>query len=266
MRKNVIVFLLLPLMALQMLSAKETTRIVMRLQVKCTISKPGMFAEYAERYLGVKDAITRPSTEFALNDIMLYEQGKEPEIKVEKSDTAIRFNMNCLGEEALQATSIPKMAERVAKQIYQLREARTALITGDMAVLPDGEAMKTMLKRIDREERELVALFIGKQKSYTYYKDIVVTPDEDAAYKVIARFSRLNGIVDADDMIGEPIYMTLTGKRVKAPELTPKQLKKVYEWEYVKGNVWLKVMFEEKIEKEIYIDEVKQFGAAIPIL
>lgn len=266
MRKRILISLLLPLMALQMLSAKEVTRVVMRMQVRCTISKPGMFAEYAERYLGVKDAITRPSTEFAIDDIMLYEQGKEPEIKKERIDTAIRFNMNCLGEEALQATSMPKMAERVAKQIYQLREARTALITGDMAALPDGEALKTMLKRIDREERELVALFIGKRKSYTYCKDIVITPDEDAVYKVIARFSKLNGIVDADDMIGEPIYMTLTGKRVKAPELTPKQLKRVYEWEYVKGNAWIKVMFGEKIEKEIYLDEVKQFGAAIPVL
>lgn len=254
-------------MALQMLSAKEVTRVVMRMQVKCTISKPGIFAEYAERYLGVKDAITKPSTEFALNDIHLYEQGKEPvEIKKEKIDTAIRFNMNCLGEEALQATSMPKMAERVAKQIYQLREARTALITGDMAVLPDGEALKTMLKRIDREERELVALFIGKRTSYTYYEDVVVTPDEDVTYKVLARFSKSKGVVDVDDMIGEPIYMTLTGKRVKAPELTPKQLKKVYEWEYVKGNAWIKVTFNEKIEKELYIDEVKQFGADIPVL
>lgn len=254
------------MIALQMLSAKEITRIVMRMQVKCTISKPGMFAEYAERYLGVKDAITRPSTEFALNDIMLYEQGKEPEIKNEKIDTAIRFNMNCLGEEALQATSMPKMAERVAKQIYQLREARTALITGDMAVLPEGEALKTMLKRIDREERELVALFIGKRTSHTYYKDIIITPGEDMTYYVISRFSRLNGVVDADDMIGEPIYMTLTGKRVKAPELTPKQLRRVYEYQYVKGNVWIKVTFGDDIEKEIYLDEVKQFGADIPIL
>lgn len=260
-------FLLLPMMALSMLSAKETTRVVVRLKVKCTISKPGMFAEYAERYLGVKDAVMVSSTEYVLDNIELFEEGKEPVPDKEKRDSVIKFNMNCLGEEALQATSIPKMAERAAKQIYQLREARTALITGDMNVLPDGEALKTMLKRIDREERELVALFIGKKVSYSYCRDIVITPDEqDKSNEVFVRFSKRNGVVDSDDMVGEPIYITLTGKRIKAPELTNKQRKRVYEYEYVKGNVWIKVTYGNKIEKELYIDEVRQYGADIPII
>lgn len=261
------------MMALQMLSAKETTRVVIRLQVKCTIAKPGIFSEYAERYLGVKDAVTEQSTTYDLIDINLSEYDKEScDDKTESChkknphDTVIRFSLNCLGEEALQATSIPKMAERAAKQIYQLREARTALITGDMPVIPDGEAMKTMLKRIDREERELVALFVGKKISYTFNKDIVITPDTNIENDVIVRFSKLKGIVDADDMVGEPIYMTLIGKRVKAPELTPKQQKRIYEYQYVKGNAWIKVAFGDNIEEEIYLDEVKQFGADIPIL
>lgn len=253
-------------MALQMLSAKEVTRVVVRLQVQCTISKPGMFAEYAERYLGVKDAVMKQSTEYILKGINLYEQGKEPEAKDMKIDTVIRFNMKCLGEEALMATSMPKMAERAAKQIYQLREARTALITGDMNAMPDGEAMKTMLRRIDQEEQKLVALFVGKKVSYTYHKDIVITPDEDMTYTVISRFSQREEVVDVDDMIGKPIYMTLKGKRVKAPELTPKQLKKVYDWEYVKGNAEISVTFGDMTTETLYLDEVKQFGADIPIL
>jgi len=264
MKKTLILFLLLA--ASTMLSAKQTTRVIVRLKVKCTISQPGMFAEYAERYLGVKDAVKTTAREYSLKGIELYEQGNEPKPDKTKMDTAIRFDMKCLGEEALMATSIPKMAERAAKQIYQLREARTALITGDMNVLPDGEALKTMLKRIDYEERELMALFVGKKKSFTFCRDIVITPDEDKTDAVIARFSRIDGVVDADDYIGEPIYMTLTGKRVKAPELTEKQKKKVYDHEYVKGNAYVKVWFGEVTEEELYLDEVKQFGADIPLL
>lgn len=266
MKKTILLLLLLPTMASQMLSAKETTRVVVRLKIKCTISQPGMFAEYAERYLGVKDAVKTQSTEYTLKEMTLFEQATAPEAEKHKLDTAIHFNLSCLGEEALAATSIPKMAERAAKQIYQLREARTALITGDMNVLPDGQALKTMLKHIEREERELVSLFIGKKATYTFYKDIIITPDKDLDNEVIARFSRLEGIVDADDYVGEPIYMTLKGKRVKAPELTPRQQKKVYAYEYVKGNAEIMVMFGDMMTEKLYLDEVRQFGADIPLI
>lgn len=263
--KRLILFtiLLLPLMAL---SAKETTRVVMRMKVKCTIAKPGMFAEYAERYLGVKEAVTEPSTTYELTDIKLIEQGKEEKEEVLPIDTLIAFDMNCLGEEALLATSIPKMAERAAKQIYQLREARTAIITGDMTAIPDGEAIKAMLNRIDIEEARLVALFIGKKVSYTYHKDFIMTPAQNMTNEVIIRFSTYEGIVEADNMVGEPIYLTLTGKRIIAPTLTEKEKRRVYDYRYVKGSAYLKVNYGDKIEREIYLDEVKQYGADIPVI
>lgn len=264
MKKTILLLLLLPLATL---SAKETTRVVMRMQIKCTISKPGIFADYAERYLGVKNAVKTDGTDYLLTDIQLFEKGKEPVKEEEKIDTVIRLDMNCLNEEALQATSIPKMAERAAKQIYQLREARTAIITGDMNVLPDGEAIKAMLKRIDQEEQKLIALFVGKRVSYTYYKDVTFTPgDKDLYNDVLVRFSRLAGVVDSDDMIGEPIYLSLAGKRIRTPELTEKQKKKVYEYIHMKGNAWIRINYGEKIERELYLDEVIQYGADIPLM
>jgi len=248
------------------MSGKETTRVVMRMKVRCTIARPGMFAEFAERYLGVKDAVTEASTTYELSDIQLMEQGKEEKEEDAPADTVITFDMTCLGEEALQATSIPKMAERTAKQIYQLREARTALITGDMTVMPYGEAVKTMLKRIDIEEARLVALFVGKKATYTYHKDFVMTPNKNLTDEVLIRFSRHEGIVDADDMVGEPIYITLIGKRIIAPTLTEREQRKVYDYRYIKGSAYIKVYYGDKMEREIYLDEVKQFGADIPVI
>ena len=90
-------------------------------------------------------------------------------------NSSLNFDYSVLNEDALVATSIPKMAEMVARQIYHIRESRTALLTADLDQLPDGEALKTMLTQLDREEAELVAFFVGKTTSYTVTKTYSIT-------------------------------------------------------------------------------------------
>jgi hypothetical protein len=140
-------------------------------------------------------------------------------------NSSLNFDYSVLNEDALVATSIPKMAEMVARQIYHIRESRTALLTADLEQLPDGDALKTMLAQLDKEETELVAFFIGKTTSYTVTKTYSITPDDDLKDYVIARISSSEGLISASNVIGEPIYINVEGTYINAPLTDPKQEK-----------------------------------------
>jgi hypothetical protein len=117
------------------------------------------------------------------------------------------------------------MAEMVARQIYHIRESRTALLTADLEQLPDGKALKTMLAQLETEEKELLAFFVGKSTTYTITKTYTITPDDDIKDLVIARISSTEGLIEANNVIGEPIYINIEGTYYNAPLADPKQEK-----------------------------------------
>lgn len=135
----------------------------------------------------------------------------------------ITFGFDALGGDALMASSIPSMAEMTAKQIYAIRESRMALMSCDMESMPDGRAVEAILERLDREEDELMALFIGKRKTVTVSKEFTITPDADIKDMVVCRISSTVGIVDADNLVGEPIYISLKGVYRNEPQSLEKK-------------------------------------------
>ncbi|MBR4460789.1 MAG: DUF4831 family protein [Paludibacteraceae bacterium] len=128
-----------------------------------------------------------------------------------------------LSEEALFASSKAKMAEAAAKQIYRIREARMNLISGDVEHMPaDSKMLGLMLDKLEEQEAELVALFVGETKSRKHHKIIYLTPEQDEQGKVLLRFSRFAGPVAADDLSGEPLMLNMT---VSKKELQPSEEK-----------------------------------------
>lgn len=114
-------------------------------------------------------------------------------------------------EEQLLAGSISKVAEGVAKQIYRLREAKMNLITGDVDHFPaDGKSMETVLKEMNRQEKELTALFVGSKQVTTHTTVVKVALDELPSEAIAFRFSKHMGVVNEDDLSGEPYYVQLT--------------------------------------------------------
>ena len=113
-------------------------------------------------------------------------------------------------EELLMAGSMAKQAEVAAKQIYRIRESKLNILTGEADNLPpDGQAMKIVIDELEAQERTLTALFLGTTVSDTTYYDVAIEPTEEFERKVLFRFSRHLGVVDADDLSGAPIYASL---------------------------------------------------------
>jgi hypothetical protein len=128
-----------------------------------------------------------------------------------------------LGEEYMLAGSEAKLAEGVAKQIYRIRESRLSLLTADVEKLPaDGESLKTMLDGLNKLEKELTELFIGKTTTETQRQTITLTPSIGNNNQVLFRLSTFKGIVGADDLSGSPYYINIVPAKTEALQIDPK--------------------------------------------
>ena len=123
-----------------------------------------------------------------------------------------------MNEEILAAGSTAKMAELTAHEIYDLRENRSLLIKGQADFMPtDGAQMKLMLSQLEQQERALTQLFSGVTTCDTTEHIITVAPDGPLPKQVLFRLSQKLGMVDADDLSGEPYYICTEDLSVVAP-------------------------------------------------
>lgn len=139
---------------------------------------------------------------------------------------SVSSTTSVLSEELLMAGSTAKQAEVAAKQIYRIRESKLNILTGDADNLPpDGEAMKIVIKQLEDQEKTLTNMFIGTKQTEVLDYDVTIVPQDDLDKEVIFRFSPQLGILDADDLGGAPVYMTLKATE-KAPVLDEKEAEK----------------------------------------
>ncbi|MDR1780921.1 MAG: DUF4831 family protein [Tannerella sp.] len=244
------------------------TSLIITAEVVKETYKAGPYYRYAEKYLGVKDAITEDGASYSLGEITLENKGVPdanssytvefkagtvaPYIYVTEdgllcaintdysfpsptpvnkpktsSQDAARIDASAhFTEEFLMAGSVARQAEVAAKQIYRIRESKMDILTGDAENLPpDGEAMKIVIKQLEDQEKALTSLFTGTRSTETSYYDVTLVPHENLDEEVLFRFSRKLGILDADDLGGEPVIINLKATET-APTLTPKEAEK----------------------------------------
>lgn len=115
-----------------------------------------------------------------------------------------------LPQEYALATSRAKQAEVAASRLFELRERRVELLSGQVETMPcDGPALKMVLDGLDKEIAALQALFAGRTTK-RYYEEIVDVPiDEPVSQQVVARFAPQYGLVDKADLSGAPIYISV---------------------------------------------------------
>lgn len=136
-----------------------------------------------------------------------------------------------ISEEMLRSVSTAKRAELAAAKIYELRQSRNDLITGQADQMPpDGKAMQIVMDELSAQEAALTAMFVGTEQHSTDVRTFTYIPGDEANRHVLARISAIDGIVDADDLSGDPIYLTLEitqkGKLPKNEKGEPKEMPK----------------------------------------
>lgn len=183
----------------------------------------------------------------------------------EKADEATLLP---LGEEYMMAGSNAKLAEGAAKQIYRLRESRVSLLTGDLEKLPsDGKSLSTMLEGLDKMEKQLTELFVGKTKTEVIRKTIFLIPDSiNTKQQVLFRLSSQKGLVTSTDLSGKPYFIIFSPEKpiLKPADYSLKNNKNL------SINTILPALTNLNITdgvKSIYSNNIliPQFGVVIPL-
>ena len=141
------------------------------------------------------------------------------------NNNAITFDASSyLTEEILMANSSAKMAELIAKEIYEIRESKNALVRGESDNLPqDGAQLKLMLDNLNHQEQALMAMFIGNRTEEKKSHTIRFTPRE-VKNAIAFRFSTKLGMVENDNLAGAPAYITITDlKNPEIPVVAPEE-------------------------------------------
>ena len=214
-----------------------------------TVCKAGPYYKYAKKFLGVTDIVTEDSETWAIERVCMvprgiadtenryqltFKSGQTPYIYVNPDGLIYSINaepeiadLSCppvapdepdsidvskvFSEELLMSGSIAKMAEVAAKQIYRIRESRLDLLTGDVDKMPaDGDSFKLIIAQLDAQEAALTALFLGTKSVERVVKRVEYCPEDDVESEILFRFSDFLGFVDADDLSGAPVSISVT--------------------------------------------------------
>ena len=137
-------------------------------------------------------------------DLEEFEEPSVLEIKEEKVDAA-----DYKTRDVLNAGSKLKMAELTANEIYDIRENRTLLVKGQADFMPtDGEQLRLMLATLDKQEAALLKLFKGDSYSEVHTFVLNYEPSREGVERdILFRFSDFLGLVEKDNLAGEPYYI-----------------------------------------------------------
>ncbi|MBR5149323.1 MAG: DUF4831 family protein [Bacteroidaceae bacterium] len=233
------------------------TVINVNVTVEKTTYTPGELCQYADRYLrisnisdkedvqcAIKEVTVTPSAiantekpyhiKFTTNSVAPLVQLDEAGILMaintthpesdaaEKASATDAKELNprsYMTEEMLMTGSKAKMAELVAKEIYNIRESKSLLLRGQNDNMPkDGEALRIILDGINEQEQALMQLFVGTTVTKVTTQTFQVIPESDIEHLLLGRFSRKLGVLHKDDLGGAPLYIDIKGKQVAAAD------------------------------------------------
>lgn len=226
------------------------THLNIEVEAAKTVKTAGPYYKYAKKYIGISDVISENSQTWEIKDvsissigepnkeneylmqfkagspfIVLDENGLPLSINIDPEETTVKRSRNrksdksvlegtdyanAFSADMVASESTMKRAEAAAAKIFELRESRNDLVSGNADQMPpDGASLKLMLDELNRQEAILTAMFTGTTQTETKVFRFNYLPKDNAKGEVVFRVSDYNGIVDKNDLSGEPVYLTL---------------------------------------------------------
>ncbi len=200
-------------------SETEPVVVSVTLRVSYTQFTPGVYARYAQKYLGKRATLSEYSTVELLDGRLALAAAAKIAPVVEVLDYTLPLPSNKLSATML---TTEEQASATADMIFSLRKHRLDLITGEAGENVFGAGLKAALEEIARLEKECLDMFYGSEtvteEVHTF--NIEITPDKNEY--MVCRFSDKVGIVEADDLSGKPIVVKVeTENHKEYPQLRP---------------------------------------------
>lgn len=121
------------------------------------------------------------------------------------------YNRIAVQQNMVVQKSLEQRAKEAADMIFNLRQKRVQIVTGDTDATYSGEAMGAALKEISALEKEYMSMFIGYSDFQTQKLkcDVVPVKNRKSQTYVAFRISDTDGIVSADNMSGKPYLLEI---------------------------------------------------------
>jgi len=240
------------------------TILQIEVDTKCIQETPGMYFQYADRFLGMKEVIQNESIRYEITGFRLTtktipdtsqaylistgKKGKNITITLtpegymksingsrenemhpqDVSNEAITKNSpkswetpgsSIFTKEMQQANSTAKMAELAANQLFTIRDTRFNMLTQDADKTPsDGRSYEIVLSELNRMESAYLELFKGKVAESNQTFAYTMEPKKDST-DILLRFSLFKGILDKNNLGGNPIFIEVKPLPVAAEKL-----------------------------------------------
>ena len=165
---------------------------------------PGVYARYAQKYLGKRATLSEYSTVELVDGRLALGAVAKTAVEVAEEPYTLPLPLNRL---SAMAQTTEEQAAATAEMIFSLRKHRLDLITGEAGENVFGAGLKAALDEIARMEKQCLDMFYGSKTTteeiHTF--NIAITPDKNEY--MVCRFSDKAGVVEADDLSGKPIVL-----------------------------------------------------------
>jgi len=162
-------------------------------------------------------------------DIQACHAGCQPANRPKKSTETPEYQAKASStftRDMQQATSTAKLAELAAAQLFNLRETRLSLLHQETEHTPaDGASYKLLLAEINRMETYYLELFTGSTETVETQHRLTFEPKKEEEV-VLCRFNRQQGLVDKNDLSGEPVLINVSNTYAPALESVKRSIDK----------------------------------------
>ena len=201
-------------------AAPKSVGVKVEVCVQKEVFTPGVYAAYAEEFLGLKVG-TESASSVAITSLKAI-----PAVKAEVKCATIREaepSPVCLPF-VKDSADVAAQAEEAAKEIENLRETRFNIVSGNTDATYSGEALGAAVKYLSEREAELLRLFTGSCETFRQSATYFVMPEtgNEAQRYIVFRLSAEDGLLDAYEFKGDPWYLDvnpLIEEEEEAPEV-----------------------------------------------
>ena len=193
------------------------TVLAVDITVSCEKVVSGPYARYAQRYLGLRAALS-DKTVYTITDasVALMPGERYPVAGPIAPATAriesyaahdAEFARLPIDRFYMDEQDLQSAAANAAAMIFSIRKHRLDLIDGEAGENVFGAGLPAALDRLDRMEQELLEMFIGRHMVTTETQRFRVVPAEGKYQQIICRFSPDAGLLPTDDLTGDLVLV-----------------------------------------------------------
>ncbi len=200
---------------------------------------PGVYARYAQKYLGVRASLTsHVETSILSASVALADSAPVSVCVPQTDDAAVESSPLPSNRMNGRAVSPEEQASATADMIFSLRKHRMDLITGESGENVFGAGLSSALDEIARLEREYLEMFYGSTVVGERTERFFVVPSRGENNYILCRYRDGAGVLPLSDLSGEAVMLHIEPSAKPDTEGLPiadaKDKNKV---EYVVANV-----------------------------